>query len=269
MVHPHLEGLERVEQQAWADLVRLAPKAFASAIDLESARIGGALFVMAAKLPQFQFNFLHGAGLGDDDGRCIAEAVRRFKAAGQTRFIVQVPQGPKAGLIESFARDAGLQPTPLAWAKFARSTAEPPIVDTSVVIREAGHSEREMFGQTAVAGFGMPAAMSGWLAQIVGEPGWHAYLSFDGETPIGAGALYVNGDYAWCGIGSTVPNARKRGGQSAMLARRISDAGSLRARMVATETGVPQTDQPAPSYKNILSSGFDVAYVRPNWTLPA
>ena len=29
--------------------------------------------------------------------------------------------------------------------------------------------------------------------------------------------------------------------------------------------GVPQEGQAAPSYRNILGCGFDVAYVRPNW----
>jgi hypothetical protein len=61
---------------------------------------------------------------------------------------------------------------------------------------------------------------------------------------------------------------RRKGGQSALLARRIADAAKYGARHVVTETGVPQEGQPAPSYRNILGCDFAVAYVRPNWALP-
>ena len=170
MVHRHVEALERIEQEAWAGLVRVAPKSFAKAIGLESAKIGGALFVLAAKLPQFQFNFLNGAGLGEDDGACIGEAMRRFADARQSKFIIQIPQGPQAARMEALANNAGLQQSNLAWVKFARSTADAPVVETSLSVREIGFAERDMFGATAVAGFGMPQTLAPWLACIVGEP---------------------------------------------------------------------------------------------------
>ncbi len=127
----------------------------------------------------------------------------------------------------------------MAWAKFIRSSECGPTVNTTLTVREIGDSDRNAFGQTAIAGFGMPAPMAEWLAAIVGQPRWHAYVSYDSATPVGAGALYVDGDFAWCGIGSTISGARKRGGQSAMLARRIADAASFGAKFVVTETGVP------------------------------
>ncbi len=85
------------------------------------------------------------------------------------------------------------------------------------------------------------------------------------RLPAGAAAMYVHGAFAWLGIGATKPQMRKRGGQSALLARRIADARKFGARQASTETGVPQAGQPAPSYANILKAGFSVAYVRPNW----
>jgi hypothetical protein len=50
-----------------------------------------------------------------------------------------------------------------------------------------------------------------------------------------------------------------------LMASRIADAAKYGAKHAATETGVPQPGQPAPSYANILKAGFEVAYVRPNW----
>lgn len=268
MTHPDLAELERIERNAWEDLARAAPPPFAAAIGLETRRMGGALFFAAARIPQFQFNWLAGAGLGGDDGACIGEAVTRFRDVGQKKFIVQIAPGPDAAKMENLARAAGLQASPLSWAKFCRETRNAPEVATSLGIREVGVEDRNVFAESAIAGFGMPAPMALWLAQIVGRPHWHAYVSFDDEEPAGAAALYVDGDFAWLGIGATRPEMRRKGGQTALLARRIADAAKYGARHAVTETGVPQEGQPAPSYRNILASGFGVAYVRPNWTLP-
>ena len=107
-------------------------------------------------------------------------------------------------------------------------------------MRELGPDEADLFAATAVAGFGMPPPMSAWLRQIVGKTGWRCFASFLDGAPVGAGALFVQGDYAWLGVGATRPEARKRGLHSALLARRIEAAHRAGARFVVTETGVPQ-----------------------------
>lgn len=265
-MHPSVLELETIERNAWEDLARIMPSDLALSLGLEAGPIGGAFFFMASKLPLFQFNWLAGAGLGPDDGACIAEGVRRFRAAGQSKFIIQIPPGPNAERIAALARDQGLSPSPLAWAKFCCATNAPPRAETSFEIRELGAADGDIFADTAIAGFGMPKPMAAWLRQIAGRPHWHVYASFERGAPAGAGALYVDGDFAWVGIGATRPEMREKGGQSALLARRIADAAGYGAKFAVTETGVPQEGQSSPSYNNILRSGFTIAYVRPNWT---
>jgi hypothetical protein len=267
-VHPLLLDLERIERHSWDDLLRVFPPPLAQALGLETAEINHALLLLASKVPQFQFNWLAGTGLNGDDGRSIPEAVKRFRQAGQRKFIVQIPPGPNSEACVARAREAGLVEQSLAWAKFCRPTSGAPVVSTALAIREVGADDRALFAETAVAGFGMPPPLASWLSQIVGRPHWHAYVSFAGSEPAGAAALYVEGDFAWLGIGATKPDMRKRGGQSALLARRIADAGKFGAKYAVTETGVPQAGQPAPSYANILKAGFEVAYMRPNWGEP-
>jgi hypothetical protein len=264
--HPLQLEMERIERQAWADLGAIAPASLAQGIGLQVESIGDAFLFMASRLPQFQFNWLSGAGLNGDDGRSIPEAVNRFRAAGQHKFFIQLPPGPRERECVEQARTLGLKPHPLAWAKFYRSTSDAPLVTSEVEVREVSARESALFGDTAVAGFGMPPPMAAWLAQIVGRPHWHAYLASFGDTPAGAAAMYVRDEFAWLGIGATKPDLRKRGSQRALLARRIADAAKFGARHATTETGTPQPGQPAPSYSNILKSGFSVAYVRPNWS---
>ena len=258
--------LERIEREAWSDLARVAPGPLAQGIGLQTGEINHAFFFMASRIPQFQFNWLSGTGLNGDDGRSIDEAVRRFRAAGQRKFVIQLPPSPRQEACTAKARAAGLREHTLAWAKFYRTTGNVPEVTTVLTIREVGSDERDLFASTAIAGYGMPPDMASWLSPLAGRPHWHTYVSFAGQEPVGAAALYLRGDFAWIGIGATKPEMRKRGSQSALLARRMADAAKFGARHATTETGVPQPGQPAPSYTSILRAGFTVAYLRPNWT---
>src|SRR6185312_2912662 len=63
--------LERIEREAWADLASVMPAPLALGIGLRTAEIGRAYLFMASKVPQFQFNWLSGAGLNGDDGTSI------------------------------------------------------------------------------------------------------------------------------------------------------------------------------------------------------
>ena len=48
-----------------------------------------------------------------------------------------------------------------------------------------------------------------------------------------------------------------------MFARRLMDARDLGCRMAITETGEDTPDDPNPSLHNMLRTGFQVAYLRP------
>jgi hypothetical protein len=263
--HPMELQIERIEREAWADLAAAAPGPLAQGIGLQTSPVGGAFLFMASRLAQYQFNWLSGVGLNGDDGRSIAEAAKRFREAGQRKFFIQLPPGPRVTECEALAAAAGLKPHPLAWAKFYRSTAGTVEFATTLTVREVGSNERDLFSTTAIAGFGMPRPMAAWLSQLVGRPRWHTYVTFADGEPAGAAAMYVHGEFAWLGIGSSKPDMRNRGSQRALLARRLTHAAALGAKHATTETGVPQEGQAAPSYFNILKSGFAVAYVRPNW----
>ena len=141
--------------------------------------------------------------------------------------------------------------------------------DHAFSIREVSGDERDLFAATVAAGYGLPPPIGEWLREIVGRPGWSCYVCFADEEPAGAGALFVDEDAAWLGVGATKPAFRRRGGQSALIARRLADAARRGARFAVTETAVPQPGEPAPSHRNILAAGFRAAYVRPNWAFPA
>src|SRR5437868_1981378 len=112
MTHPPIVDLEHIERAAWADLARAAPAPLAQAIGLDTADIHHAFLFMASRIPAFQFNWLSGTGL--NGGSSIAGAVEHFRAAGQHKFIIQIPPGPNTEACERAARAAGLKPHALA-----------------------------------------------------------------------------------------------------------------------------------------------------------
>ena len=149
------------------------------------------------------------------------------------------------------------------WHKFERGV-EP--LETRTDLRIGAADER--FGAVFVAAYGVDSDTASWLASVHRREGWHAFAAYDGQEPVATGALFVAGDVGWVGLGATLPTARGRGAQTAILAARIDRARELELTELVTETGTPRDGRPGPSYRNILRAGFEPSYVRPNYRAP-
>jgi len=267
-VTPSTDDLELIEIDAWRDYCAAAPPPFAQAVGLETAGLDGPLLAMCSRIDHYQFNRLMGAGLaGDTDGGSLALAADRFRDAGLKNGYLQIAPGGRAQALAAKARALGLKPLERVWVKFSRGDAPAPKPPTSLEIAEAKPAEAMEFARAVTAGFGMPETLAPWLAAIVGRKGWHTYVARDDGKPVGGAAMFVADGRAWLGIGAVQAGARRRGGQGALLARRIADGLAAGARWFATETGKPLAGEPHPSFSNIQRAGFAIAYERANWTL--
>lgn len=65
--------------------------------------------------------------------------------------------------------------------------------------------------------------------------------------------------------GAVLPHARKRGGQTALLAARARVAQELGCRLLIAETGAEAPGTHNSSLHNMLRLGFQVASERRNW----
>ena len=70
----------------------------------------------------------------------------------------------------------------------------------------------------------MPVSLSGWAAQVVGRRSWRCFGAFDGDRVIATGAVFIGGDFAWLGFGSTLAPFREQGLQSTLIKVRIDAA---------------------------------------------
>jgi len=257
------QTLDALEARAWLDVYKAAPAEYAARAGLDLVETPDGIGLALRDVPTGLLNRFR---LTADPAPISAASVQRALAwLGRHANAVQVidaiaPPGSGAhGLIEA----AGL---PLAGrlAKFWRGTAPlPPTTDCSLTIREAGPAEGMDFARVAQVSFGMPDSLLGWFSALPGRPNWRIYVAYDGAAPAATGAMHVTGDTAWLGWGATVPEFRNRGGQNALLARRLQDGMAAGVRLFTIETGQPADGEPpGGSYRNIERAGFVFSHTR-------
>ena len=232
-----LNELERVEAQALRDAVVLGGGTAAVA--------GGAMCFLHPRVPMPELNRAIPVGERVDAAAILAWFDGR-------PHLVSCPPG-RPGLEVSLAALGYARAG--AWMKFERGAAAAAPAPTALRI------ERTLDADAFAVASGTPPELS----RFVGAPGWAHFVAWAGDEPAATGALYVDGEVAWVGVGATRPEFRGRGAQGALLAARIDAGRALGATRFATETGEGR----GVSYRNILRAGFTEAYLRANWQSPA
>lgn len=257
--------LERTELNVWSALYRNAPPAAVAACGIGIRDFGDAAAMWMSKIDVLAVNRVVGLGLGGPPTpKAIDEIVATYEQAMVPRFFVQL-----APLVT-------LQPTIEAvtgagfakhnnWIRLVRDASPPGPAPTKLRVEEIDASMAERFGEVISAGFGWSAELAAPVAAMVGRPGWKFYLAFQGDRPVGCSVLVVDGRIGWLGFATVLADARGHGGQSTMIARRILDAHHAGCEVLCVETAEEGPEKPAPSYRNVLRTGFEVGYVRPNY----
>lgn len=262
--------VEAIERAAMEDMLAAAPPVLRQALAIRRESVDGALVSIAGALPASAIVVNRTIGLGLD-APASRDTVERIAAlygeAGVTRYFVHVHPEARPGDLAHWLLGAGLEPA-RAWVKFTRGREAPPEAGTDLTVREAGPQDALAFGRIAGAAFDLGAEAAPWPGALIGRPGWHLYMTFDGARAAGTGALFVRDGIGWCDWGATAPAFRRRGSQSALLRHRILRALDLGCRMVVTATGEAVEGDPQHSYKNIVRMGFRPAYVRENYAPP-
>jgi GNAT superfamily N-acetyltransferase len=261
---------ERVERIALEDLHDAADDSLRARLGLRNEVLGTTLVSLAAGDPE---NILlnRAIGLGVEAEAEPGEATRvaaLYRAAGVTKFFIHLTPEARPPSLESELGSQGLVRR-RAWVKFLRAMDEPaPEARSSLEVREISPEHAMDFAKIAAHGFDMAEQSAPLIAGLVGRPGWHLFMTFDGDRPAGTGALFVRDGTGWCDWAATHADFRRRGGQGAVLAARIARAAELGCRLMATTTGEAVAGDPQHSYSNIEKAGFRAAYTRANYGPP-
>jgi hypothetical protein len=262
---------DRAEALAFTDLYAAAPPALRSQLGLRVERVADATLLVASGLPSPMFNRVIGLGLEQPAALAEVEAINAvYKSAGCTNWWLHWNPYAKPEAMTSLLADLGfVQPARRSWAKMLRGPERAPRITTDLQVVAAHDAQAARAIGTIVQAFEMPPLMAGPLRCLDGRPHWRIYAMIDGRETVGGAFLFTAGDIAWLGMGFIDTAHRRRGGQAALMSRRIADAIAGGARHLVTETGEPVAGEPSPSLGNMKRCGFVNVASRLNFCGPA
>jgi len=139
--------------------------------------------------------------------------------------------------------------------------------NVSITTRVIDGSEVDLWARTSAAGWvteheSLADFMFGFGRISASCEGSSPFLAEFEQQPIAAGMLFIHGDVAMLAGASTIPDARNRGAQNALLYDRLkfaAERGCTLASMAALPGGQSQI--------NAQKNGFQIAYTRTKWEL--
>jgi ribosomal protein S18 acetylase RimI-like enzyme len=264
-------ALETAEVAAFSDLYQAADSGLVAGAGLSTSPVGDGVLLAASRVDVLALNRIVGFGLTMvPSTSAIDDAIRAIEASGCPRCFVQVAPVEGHEALVSHLEERGLRHYN-NWMRLVRDLSEPGELSSDsgeIDVRQVGGADAAVFGEIVATAFGYPPSIAPLVGQAVGRRHWCHYLAFDNDAPIAAAAMYVAGDAAWFGFAATDAGHRRRGGQRALVLRRLSDAAQAGCRWVSVETAEDTVTRDAPSFRNLRRLGFEVAYRRPNyvWT---
>lgn len=255
-------AMEEVELRAWEDVGRLARELGLSQGEVVRTGAGGALF--SPGVDDLALNRAFGMVADRVPLAELASAlVEAFRARAVPRFSFQpVPgrTGAAAGdVLEAVGYRAGE-----GWVRLHRPAGDVPWVLSDLDVVPAEGTGR-LFGEVYRAALDLPTFTVSWLAALTSRPGWRCFVALDGSRPVAAGALHLQGPWAWLGFTATLPEERGRGGNLSVLAEMALQASRAGCRHLLMEAVEERPGRPSPIHRNARRLGFDVAYRRESW----
>lgn len=269
-VRAQAQRADAIEALAFGDLYAALPAALQPGLGLQVREQAGATLLLAPGLPSAMFNRVIGLGVAqpaeDADIEALLSAYR--EAGGQPWWLHWSPFGRPDDMPQHLLGRGFTVPSRRSWAKVMRGTAAAPVIPTELQVAPATADTLADTTAAITQAFGMPPFMPAWISALHGRPRWQVYTVKDAGRPVGGGCLFIDGDTAWLGMGAVLESHRRRGGQGALMARRIADALAAGCRYIVTETGEPVGDEPNPSLANMFRCGFVTVASRLNFEAP-
>lgn len=257
---------ERIERAAWQDLYRQAPVEVRRRLGLRAVERAGVTLLSASRVDHLFLN--RAIGLGTSTAArsdAVASAVTHFERQNIRRFWIHMGSGLRYSELPGLLQERGIAPYPRSWMKFVRPAAPVDEVACKLEIRSARREDTPRVGKILAPAFDLPDRAGPLLAAGIGRDRWSYFVAEDEGRVVAAAAIFKRGDDGYLAFAATLPEARRKGCQRALMAARLEHAQRQGCRRVFTETGMPVKGEPGSSYRNMLRAGFDELHVRDNF----
>jgi len=136
----------------------------------------------------------------------------------------------------------------------------------SIEVAAITPAEHDAWTRTFVEGWSEVPGLGEFLEEAgrvqAHVPGAHRFLAKDGGRPVAAGGLFIHDNVALLAGASTIPSARRKGAQLALLNARLRFAAAAGCDLAAMGA-LPGSG----SQRNAERNGFRIAYTRVKWML--
>ncbi|MBI1277596.1 MAG: GNAT family N-acetyltransferase [Anaerolineaceae bacterium] len=257
--------VETAEQTMWTVSWNSTPPEMQQALSMHFASVGGASATVIEKFPIPFFNRVIGLGIHQPATEALVDELISIYQQYDVPWEISLSPLALPSDTAEWLTARGFKHTSNL-AKMIRGNEPPPIIATDLRIERVGAHNASVFAEINQRAFEMPDWYPVMVQHLLKQDNVYGYIAYDGDSPAGSGLLMVSGDVGGLFSGATLPEYRRRGAQRAIMTQRVRDGLDLGCRWFSTETGEESPQNPNPSYHNMLRTGFELAYLRPNYT---
>ena len=231
------------------------------------ARFGRITALLSHEAPVPFFNRILGATAGDI---ALLDEVLAFYRERQTPARIDLRRRSRIGLLDRDLTRRGMVVVQQQANVYMRVPDRIEPAFGRVRVKEIGSEEGAAFADLYDRAYGMTGGgrrLTGFRRSSIlarfGRPGWRFYTASLDDEPVAGAIMFVDRDVATLAGGATLPAARGRGCQTALLQRRLVDAhdsgcAHLVSRCVAGSA----------SHRNLARIGMGDAFTKAIWQLP-
>ena len=263
---------ERTEIEAYADFATGAPAPLREKLGIGSRHVGPALALAIREDPSRFFNRAGGFGLHEPiTVDLLARVCDFYRETGVPLGMIMVAPSllppDWAVIVEKLKLTEGSRFVKLGCdVETALSGVDGvAALDSGLRVGLVESHHASEWATVMMTAFGLTSALVDMAASCVGRPNWRQYAVWEGERIVAVGSIHMHGGCADMFGGATLPEARGRGAQSALLTARAQAAEAAGCRWLVAETGAERPGEHNTSLRNMLRAGFEPLYERVTW----
>jgi len=251
------------------DLWRTAPSDAVQEAEVRMQRFGPILATVFADLPKVTLvNMVLGAAepRAVDDGH-LSAAIEWLRSR-EVDYCVSVSEDrPGTRAAEDWLLSRGYEPG-VAMRRYLRpATTRVADSPARVTIRELGALETEGMSHIVAKSLQLSGLATVLIFGLPEQEGWHCYSARLDGTEVACGSMLTMDKLALLALDATLPAARGKGCQTALIARRLADAARAGCENVIAEVCEGHPASPS-AVANLTRAGFLEIPGAINWGRP-
>ena len=266
-------AIECAEAQTAASQHETASPAVTGRLGLSCKRFGAISLILTRRSENLYFNRVIGLGMSSPTSeRQLERMFEQARAQRCKRLAVDLSPFARPRRVDGWLRSRGFEPGhPGAkhWRGNEPLAPLPRGTGARLRVRRVRGADRAAWVDVVSSTWRSFGFRREWYEGRATAPGWRHYLAWDGEIPVGTGAMFVaelgSRRVGHLVDGTTLRSHRRRGVQRAIIRKRLSEGLKLGCELFTSETAPPLPRMPLVSFRNLRREGFSLAYVRESW----